>query len=278
MRAPAPARVRPGPGRATRIVLFTLALLAGTGLASKVTATALQWWNERPVTVDAIAVQGARRLRGSEVAAATGLARGARLDALPEDLETRVAAHPWIRSARVALLPTGTLIVDVEEREPRAVLYSGDDGSAHFVDAEGTAFAPVSADEVPDAAGLPALARASGATSASNEAQEAALLRDGLSLLAYVDGLTLAGLARPDEPHRGLRLLLPDPDGERGWVLRGADGLEVVLGSDEVATVIERLDRVERLLGAALGELEQATTIDMRFAGQAVLRTASASR
>ena len=50
----------------------------------------------------------------------------------------------------------------------------------------------------------------------------------------------------------------------------------MILG-EGIDDVLERLDRLERLLAAGLGELRVATSIDLRFAGQAVLRTERAS-
>lgn len=275
------ARIPAMRSRAGRIGIFLASLLLGTGLASTVTAGLVSWWKERPIALEAIAVQGTTRLASDEVAGATGLERGALLDAISEaDLEARVAEHPWIEEARVALLPTGTLIVDVVERTPRATLHDGaDEGAWRFVDADGVVFAEVLETDLALVATLPALARAEAPAIGSDAA-----IRDGLSLAAHIDTLELRSLSRPDAPHRGLLLELPctgsDCTGSgEGWILRGQPpGLEVVLGSEDVATVIDRLDRLERLLTAGLDEIEQTSAIDMRFAGQAVLRRSDASR
>ena len=92
--------------------------------------------------------------------------------------------------------------------------------------------------------------------------------------------MALPGLEAPAAAHRGLELRLPSEAAEdrEGWVLRRTGGTEVILGRDDVATVHERLDRLGRLLEANLGEMEETETIDLRFAGQAVLRMTSASR
>ncbi len=252
--------------RAAQVGIFAVSLLFGTLLASTVTATVLQWWNERPATLESIAVQGTERLTSEDVAWATGLAHGSRLDELSEpELARTVAAHPWIREARVAVLPTGTLIIEVTEREARAVLR--DDSGVHFVDEEGVAFALVGPDDGPEAAGLPLIV--------GNDSDSASR-QQGLTIAARLDGLALPGFARDGAPHRGLALQLPRADDpHQGWVLRPERGPEVILGSDDVATVTDRLDRLERLLEADLGELEETTAIDLRFAGQAVLRRTS---
>jgi cell division septal protein FtsQ len=267
--------------------IFLGSLFVGVGLAHTVTAAAISWWNDGPVILDAIAVQGTDRLTSDEIATATGLSKGSLIDALtPAELEAQVSAHPWVRSARVALLPTGTLIVEVDERQARAVLRSPDASGEHtllrFVDADGIAFARVALDEAAEAARLPALALEAPDQKLSSESDPTR--SQGLALLDLIDALDLAGFARAEQAHRGLELLLPASDPGRGWVLRRTDGsTEVILGDGDVASVNERLDRLERLLSAGLRELEAAESeaigsIDMRFAGQAVLRARSASR
>ena len=246
-----------------------MSLLFGTLLASTVTAAFLRWWNEKPATLQSIAVQGTERLTSEDVAWATGLARGSRLDEISEpELMRTVTTHPWIREARVAALPTGTLIIDVTEREARAVLR--DDSGVHFVDEEGIAFAVVQLEDEQAAARLPLLV--------GNDSI-AASRQQGLTIAARLAELALPGFAREDAPHRGLILQLPSAnEARKGWVLRGEQGPEVILGSDDVEVVTNRLDRLERLLEADLGELEAVTAIDLRFAGQAVLRKTSTSR
>jgi hypothetical protein len=287
MRARAPT---PGPrsSRALFGALFGASLLLGTLLASSVAAGALAWLRDEPAALGAIAVQGAVRLASDEVANATGLRRGDSLAAFAEAgaeaaLEERLAAHPWIRKAQVALLPTGTLIIEIEEREARAVVQDvaapGGEAHAswHFVDLEGVAFAPVRPGEEAFAASLPALVRLAPDTAADPVADPA--LRTALELESHLASLALPGFALSEAPHRGIELQLPGAASGPGFVLRGrgADA-EVILGNDDLAVLVDRLDRLERLLAAGLGELEVTASIDMRFAGQAVLRTASTSR
>ena len=258
-----------GRSRVTQIALFATSLFFGSLLASTVTATALQWWNEKPAALESIAVQGSDRLTSEEVARWTGLVRGSRLEDVSEaELTQTLATHPWIREARVALLPTGTLIVDVTERKAEAVLQ--DASGLHFIDREGVAFAVVEAHDHAQAAALPLLAG-----SDSNAKSR----RNGLAIAEQLAGLTLPGIARDGTPHRGIALRLPSGgENHEGWVLQPEHGPEVILGSDETAIVAKRLVRLQQLLEAELSEITETTTIDMRFAGQAVLRGASTSR
>ena len=237
-----------------------------------------------PRTLDKVAVLGNERLTAHAVAATTGLSKGADVsDVEIALLEQRVAAHPWIRSARVALLPTGTLIVEIDEREPRALLVPGAPGTtddAFFVDAEGRAFVPVPVDA---GATLPALVRAE----QSPAAPEADLLARAVALADTLWASELPGLGVAGAPHRGLALALPAPDSAEGWVLHArretshategdAPGdLQVLLGREPLG---DRLERLETLRNSDMPELAQASTIDMRFAEQAVLRDFRASR
>lgn len=267
-------RARRGAGgralsRKARAALFVVSLLLGLALTRAVTAAVVSWWNDTPTAVTAVAVQGAERITPSEVARNIGLARGHRLDAFaPEQIAEDLAAHPWIRSARVVLLPTGTVLVEVEERRPRAVL-TRPDAPSLFVDADGVAFAEVGERDAAEALALPALA-------AGAPGEAPVDLADGLVLLDRLDNLGLHGLARVDRPHRGLVLGFPAGEPSRGWVLRCAD-TTVILGDGPVDAVAERLERLERLLSAGLQELERTREIDLRFAGQAVLRTEGTS-
>jgi hypothetical protein len=261
------------------VALFALSLLAGTMLASTAVRGALSWWNERPPTLTAIAVLGNERLSSSEVAKATGLTLGGGTDDISEtELETRVALHPWVRSARVVVLPTGTLIVEIEEREPRAVLCDADCASqtspSRFVDSGGVPFADSS--EHPLASQLPALRSAAPRPAGLEDAE----LAEALGLAERLAPLELAGLASTGDAHRGIVLRLPDDDRERGWVLeqRRDGGTKVLLGTGSASEVAPLLGRLEQLLAARLTPVGNATTIDLRFAGQAVLRGRRASR
>ena len=292
-------RIRTGRGHSARslsgkarLALFVASLLLGLGLARVVTARLVSWWTDSPAAVTAVAVEGTVRLTPAEVARSAGLSRGHPIDAfVPAQLAEDLTAHPWIRSARVAVLPTGTVILAVEERRPRAVLQRpGQPGI--FVDAEGVAFAEVREQDHAEALRLPALAVLgdameggsvedgpveAGASGADASAPAAIDLAEALGLLDRLEGMALPGLARDELPHRGLVLGLPAPGSPRGWVLRCAGGAVVVLGGGHTATVAERLDRLERLLSAGLGELDRTKEIDLRFAGQAVLRTEGTS-
>ena len=262
----------PGRQRArTRVLLallFATPLLIGASLTPTLAAEALGWWSGQTPRLRAISVQGHRRLSALEIAEATGLARAATLDGLRLDgLEERLAKHPWIRSARVALLPTGTLIVDVEEREARAVVRGTADETAHFLDEHCVPFAPVEA-PLPTDPPLPTLrtptAREPGR--ADGELCRALALAESVRDLARPDASAILGRYARSE------VILPAPGSELGWMLQAPSGEAVILGDGPGELMSGRLANLERLLDSGLDAVEQASTIDLRFADQAVLR------
>ena len=223
-----------------------------------------------PLRIDAIAVQGARRLGSEAVAVATGVARGSRLrDVDVPGIEARLASEPWIRASRVLRLPTGTLIVRIEEREPAALLRieGGAQGASAtaLVDGSGTPFA--SASEI-DSDSLPRLVSASPLAQGEPHPE----LQAALDLCRRLAERPLPAIAAGPQP---LELRLPVAGSQEGWVLQSRDrSFEAVLGLDQLEA---RLDRLAQLLASPLPDVRAAVRIDLRFADRAVLRGASAS-
>jgi hypothetical protein len=237
---PAAPRGRLRSGRIGAAVL-ALSFAAGAGLAERVA----------PVPrVVSLWVEGAPRLPDAELAGAAGVARGDSLLAVDAvAVAARLAAHPWVRSARVARLPSGRIVVSLEEREARAVLLGQ---PARAVDADGTPFARVEADAFPE---LPRVAsEATAADDAPNEALAAAVrLAERLAALGLPPAEQVA-LAAPGDPAGScLRL--------RGLAPR------FLLGTDADAA----LPRLAKLVDAGPPEVLLASTVDLRFRDQAVL-------
>ena len=76
----------------------------------------------------------------------------------PALLAGRAERHPWVRSASVRRMPTGTLRVRVEERTPVALALGRAGRPSHFLDAEGYAMpaSPSALYDVPVVRGAPA--------------------------------------------------------------------------------------------------------------------------
>lgn len=203
-------------------------------------------------TLRELHVAGASRLSDAELAAAAGVARGDLFGAIDAGaVAERLAAHAWVRSAQAARLPTGSLVVALEEREPRAVLVGRE---PRAVDADGTPFAPVAEDAFP---ALPRLASAEPLASG----KPCAALAAAVQLAERLAGL---GLPPAEEVAIGAAT---DP---RGSVLR-LRGLppRFVLGRDVDAT----LPRLAALLAQGPPQVLLAATVDLRFQDQAVLRS-----
>jgi cell division protein FtsQ len=203
--------------------------------------------------LDAIAVRGQQRLSPAEVAAATGLARGAALSQVDATaVERALQTHAWIASAHAVRGPGGRLLVEVEERTPLAELRVGE--RRYAIDAEGVAFAEFPFDEQ---TALPRLVASGNAGLHEPDALrvEAARLPERMQQL---------GLAQPDE----VRVAAPgDPEGV-SLRLPGLAGV-VVLGRESFDA---RLRDLARLLESEPEATARAARIDLRFADQAVLR------
>jgi cell division septal protein FtsQ len=212
------------------------------------------------------------------VALAAGVAKGSSAPEIdPRAVEDRLASHPWIRSAQAAVLPSGELLVQIEERQPRAVVRAGSEEAWRLVDTWGAPFAPAEPDP---AASLP---RLRSHRQLAGDREHGTLAR-ALTLLDELPPSVLRKLApaageASEEAGgwpSGLELHLPEPGSHRGWVLRVArPRLEVILGREAVEL---RLRRLARLLESGLREVRRARSIDLRFADRAVMRAASVSR
>jgi len=247
-------RVRGGAARPPRPAgpgWFVLAGFGALALGLWAGEGALANWGE-PWRVERVEVLGAERLSGREVAEAAGVAPGAAWNMVePERTRRALAEHAWVADARVARLPGGTLVLEVREREPMAVIEarSGPLG----VDVEGRPFAVLEADE---AEALPRLKCASAPPPGQPDERLAQAIRVARSLPER-------GLDLPEE------IAVGDERDPEGVVLR-LPGLSarVVLGTEEFD---ERLGVLAELLAQRKSEVEASSQIDLRFAGQAVL-------
>ena len=115
--------------------LVVLALLLGAA-----------WTWQRTLPLDRVAVVGAVHAPAAEVAALTGAVPDsvALFSLSPALVADRAQRHPWVETASVRRLPTGTLRVAVTEREPVVLVLDDAGRPGHFLDAQGYAM-PVAA-------------------------------------------------------------------------------------------------------------------------------------
>jgi len=235
--------------------LLASSVAAGALFGPSLVTAASGWLSGATPRLEAIRVHGLERLSAGEIAAATGLARGATpAEVVPGEVVERLEAHSWVAAARAVRLSSRTLLVDVRERVPLAVAPAGKDESPFLVDATGTPFTSAAA---ATSEGLPRLVPATAV--APGEPDDALA-----AAVALAQQLPAFGLAVPTQ----VRIAAAgDP---LGFVVH-LSGLTArfVLGREDLD---DRLAGLARLLAANLVETAKATSVDLRFADQAVLR------
>lgn len=248
-------------------VAFLAALIAGQRLAAPVVESLLL----RTTPLERVAVQGARALSPEAIVAGVGAGAlaGTTLDRVdPAAMRDALAAEPWIDSARVLRLPSGTLVVGVVERRAIARWRLGE--ATTLVDPTG---APFPGDLAP-AGPLPLVA--------GEAAPAEALPGEALAILAALDGhprlradaasftLHLPAAEARSEP--AAAAAMPE---RPGYVLElGRDGPRALLGR---RLFDQRLARLAALLDEDEATVRTARLIDLRYADRAVLQTGPAS-
>ena len=97
--------------------------------------------------------------------------------------------------------------------------------------------------------------------------------------LSLAESLRKSAAQRAGVPSlAAFEIVLPAEASDEGWILREPLRHEVLLGRGTAAELDERLERLGRVFAANPVELGQASTIDLRFAEQAVLRGLRALR
>ena len=246
--------------RARWVATFVaLPLLAGAAWEGTVLGTA--WAARSPrFQVTEVEVAGHSRLTRGQIVAAADIAPGANLLMLdPGGIVARLEALPLIRRAEVIRSLPGRVTLLVEERRPFTIVNAG---GLHWIDEDGVDLGPESravALGIPVLSGLgPDDLGARGQTGASQRLQRGLslvrlLLRGRTSLLGQISEIDLSRAEGP--------------------VLYTLDGIEVRLGKDEWEARLGRLQGVLAQLATA-GETPPIS-IDLRFRGQVVLRTAT---
>jgi cell division septal protein FtsQ len=241
------------PRRAIFAATAALSLAAGAGFGVSLASGA--GFFGTGAQLETISVLGTGRLAAAEVAVASGVSRSVALSAVESDsVEKTLEGHAWITEARALRLPTGTLLIDVEETVPVAVVAAGAPAQTYVVDAGGAPFAVA---ETHHEEALPRIVTADAvAPLEPNEdiARAVQLARD-------VHGF---GLARP------VMVSIAAAGDSRGFTIR-LEGLRasIVLGREDLDAKLQELVRV---LAADVPGIGDATELDLRFADQAVLR------
>ena len=109
-------------------------------------AAAPAWFFENAYFfVREIQVRGGERVGGDEIVAMAGLRHGMNIWKIePGGIERKVAKHPWVRRVLVRREFPRRVVIEVEERAPKAVVALG---QLYYVDADGVIFKEVGAGE-----------------------------------------------------------------------------------------------------------------------------------
>lgn len=204
------------------------------GVAVLVAAACVAWSAREAsqrLKLEDVQVRGHSRVTAQEVVSTGGLVAGQSLLSIhPARVARRLEHHPWIRHAEVGRRFPATVVIDVREREPVALML--DDGRPWIVDSEGNAVKPW---EAVDGLDLPLLSGIDAGTGLPGDGDwERQQVAEGVALIGELSGLADAPFF--DELHRG-------PEGR--WSIVTEAGREIVLGDREHAA--EAWERYRRL-------------------------------
>jgi cell division septal protein FtsQ len=219
-RSPGARPLRAGKGLLAGVVLW-LALLALVGAGGwygwRQAGPDVLVWADQFFEIKVVEITRTERISRGDVLAMLDLEPGRGL--LLIDLvqaQRSLETHPWIRRAVVRRVFPDTLAVELDEREPVAVLKTGTGGREFLLDRDGTLISegvPV-ADE-----GLPVLMGVEYADAILGTGNTAVRVRSGIALAGLLDrsgvGRTEVDLRRPDDMvayYSGLRLRFGDGD------------------------------------------------------------------
>ena len=199
-----------------------------------------------------IQVRGGNRVGGSEIVAMAGLKHGMNLWKIePGAIEKKIAKHPWVRRVLVRREFPRRVVIEVEERKPRAIVAMG---KLYYVDADGVVFKEVGEGESVDFPLLTGL-RPEELTAAGPAVR--GRIRDAIRLgeLMAKDSHTLSEIHFESS--------------DRLVVYTTAYPVALRMGSGNWEAKLQRLDRVLTLWK---GHENRLASLDMSFRDQVVAR------
>lgn len=117
----------------SRFVAIAVLVIGGASYGALRLAS---WMKSSPVfTVSSVTVEGTSRIDKSEVLRLSGLRTGMRIMGIsPGAAERAIAKNPWVKRVSVTRHFPGTVVISVQEREPLALINSG---NVYYTDDEG---------------------------------------------------------------------------------------------------------------------------------------------
>jgi cell division protein FtsQ len=204
-------------------------------------------------------VTGNRRLSRAEVIEASEVVDGINL--LTVDLSAiaaRLRRHPWVRFATVYRRFPGKLIIEIEERTPRAILAAG---KLYYVDEQAEFFTRL----LPgDSVNFPLFTGVTPEELRGNPAEIQEMVRMGFGVLDLMERtgseIDASGIGE-------IQLNL-----KAGLSLQTRAGRVLVLGKSEFELKIQRYERLKRFL-TQRGEWNNARIINLDFEDRALVRS-----
>jgi cell division protein FtsQ len=138
-------RIMMASGVAVFIVL-TFALYEWRGRWTNTLASARRFVFESSYfSVSEIQVRGGEKFGGNEIVALAGLKHGMNIWQIePAMIESKVVKHPWVRRMLVRREFPRRIVIEIEERTPKAIVAMG---KLYYIDSEGVVFKEVGAGE-----------------------------------------------------------------------------------------------------------------------------------
>lgn len=190
--------------------------LAGVVALAFVLGAAWVW--QRTLPLERVVVVGAVHTPAGEVVELTSVEPDstALFSLSPALVADRAQRHPWVQSATVRRLPTGTLRIAVDERRPVVLALDGAGRPSHFLDAEGYAMPAEAATpalyDVPVLRGAPDFHPVQPVESAGLRSLLQALARADVATQALVSevewGRTVTLWTTPTSSHESVRVRL----------------------------------------------------------------------
>ena len=208
--------------------------------------------DNRYFAVRQIEVHGVDKVDGTEIVALAGLRQGMNIwnvDATA--IETKIAKHPWVRRVLVRRDFPRRVVIDVEERTPKAIVGVG---KLYYIDADGVVFKEVESGEninYPMLTGISAEALLQGNPAARNRIRDAVLLSDLMTQRSHT--LSEIHFEASD------RLVVYPTKFAVAWRLGWGDWEE-------------KIARLDRLLELWKGNETRLASLDMSFRDQVVAR------
>jgi len=202
-----------------------------------------------------IEVHGGEKVGGDEIATIAGLRQGMNIwnvDAVA--IENKIAKHPWVRRVLVRRDFPRRVVIDVEERTPKAIIGVG---KLYYIDADGAVFKEVASGEninFPMLTGIRAEALMRGDLAVRKRIREAVRLIDLMAQRSHT--LSEIHFEAAD------RLVVYPTQFPVAWRLGWGDW-------------DEKIARLERLLELWKGNEARLASLDMSFRDQVVARVRS---